>query len=436
MPTSYNSARAPLSRVTLAQVLHLMGYGQSNSVGYLNEPSVTLAQPYANIRFAGSVRTSRIEGAGVNYGATEPLVESDHATGNYGETGVAAAANIFVEKMAGYAAYPSQGFVLHGSTAGNPGQQIENIGKGSVYYADWQAMIAAARANAQAAGRSYAYLATDWTQGEQDQLQGDNRAEHKLKLMTLAADLRDDARAATGQAWAPIMVASQIANHMTYRQDGGPLTRPEITLAIRDAGLDDPDLFVTTPLYWADYVDGRHLDNHSQQMRGKYQGRAAAAIMLARLRGQPDPVVSVDLVSALWQDKLCLLRFQVPVAPLAFDTSWISAAPNKGFDLWSADGATRLDNITAVDLIGPDGVLVTFSSTPPTGARLTYGFGRDEVTAGRVAGPRGQLRDSAGLADSYVDATGATRRLHNYCLIFETIKPDPAVAGGEVVRRR
>lgn len=408
----------------LADRLHLMGYGQSLSVGLLGEPSVTVAQPYGNIRFTSGIRNKAIEGG--TYTATDPLVENDNADANYGETGIAAAANIFVEKMAGYATYPDQGFVLHGSSAGRGGMSIAQLSKGVTYYDGLIEMVQAGFDLSQAASASFAYLATPFTHGEADQSAGTTRSAYKAALMKLASDIIADVGAITGQSWRPLMLTDQPASHLQYYDASGHASpfRPEIALALRDAGQASSDIYTVTPLYWGEYQDNVHLKNTSYQQLGKYYGRALAKLVRARQRGEGAPVLALDLKSAIWQGKVIDLQFNVPHGPIVFDASWITPTANKGFDLWSADGSTLQDIITDVSIRGPDRVRITTSSVAASGSRLSYGFGRSSMTtSGRTTGPRGQLRDSEGDVDNYLDVNGVNRRLDNWCLIFETIKP-------------
>jgi hypothetical protein len=106
------------------------------------------------------------------------------------------------------------------------------------------------------------------------------------------------------------------------------------------------------------------------------------------------------------------------------DTTWVTSETNSGFDVWDSDYSNKLNIISSVALVDSDKVRITLSSTPADGSHLTYAFGDSSYSnkVGRVEGPRGNLRDSEGDVDSYVDDDGVTRRLDNYSVIFQTTK--------------
>lgn len=404
--------------------LHLMGYGQSNGIGIgAGSTILTGTQPFTNEKFNTGIRGRAIEGG--TYTSFVPLTETVSRR-TIGETGFAAAANYFVAKMASWAAYPNQGIRILASTGGRSGAGMAKMSKGTFRYNDMIEMVQAGHDLSAATGETYAYLCTCMVHGETDHANRTPREAYAAALRKMAVDIATDVSAITGQALVPPFLATQMAQHLFYfDRDGRPVaSRPEIALATRDAIGDD--LFVVMPRYVEDFNrDQIHVTNESHKMRGLYFGRALANIMLARIARTPVPPVAVDLKAATWQDKVIDLQFHVPVPPLEFDTSWVADTTNKGFDLWSADGTTLLDIIDTVTVAGPDRVRIELDEVPPSGARLSHAFGRPgiERTSGRNTGPRGNLRDHAGDADNYVDNSGVTRYLHNYALIFETVKP-------------
>ena len=125
-----------------------------------------------------------------------------------------------------------------------------------------------------------------------------------------------------------------------------------------------------------------------------------------------------------WQGNTIDITFDVPRAPLVLDTSWVTAEANSGFDVWDSDYSNQLNIISSVTLVDSDKVRIVLSSTPADGTHLTYAFGdsSNNGLTGRTQGPRGNLRDSEGDVDSYVDNDGVTRRLDNYAVIFQTTK--------------
>lgn len=410
----------------LADRVHQMQYGQSLSVGLLGENALTTAQPYGNQMLNPGVRNTGIEGG--SYTGFVPLIETNSAAGNYGETGVAAAANLFVEKLQahGWPAPADQGFVVLGSSGGRGGASLAQLSKGATYYNGMLAMVQAGATLSAAAGETYMAGVINFVHGEADQEAGTTRADYATRGAKLINDMRADMAAIDKWGWRPPFLISQPSSHLHYNSTT-PATapvRPEIALAQRDIAAAVPDTYVCNAKYIFDYADDVHLINTSYQMQGKYFGRANEKIIRARLLGEPAPVIAVDLISAVWQGNLLDLQFSLPYGKLVFDTTWVAAAENMGFDIWSPDGLTLLNIIASVTIRGPDRVRLAFNQAPAKNARCTYGFGRaPNSKSGRLLGPRGNVHDTEGDIDFYVDLNNLTRRLDNWPIHFETIKP-------------
>ncbi|WP_026872622.1 hypothetical protein [Inquilinus limosus] len=429
------AATAKMNRTgLLADRNLLIGYGQSLSNGAISgaTPSsgtpvvLSTTQPYLNLKFATGPRFDGTQALT----AFAPLTEV--VGGTSGETPCSAAANALVARIAkttGLAASEHGGAVL-AAACGQNGSSLAQIAPGTAIFDRIATVIAAAYDLTQAEGSTLAVPAMLMTHGEADQAQQTPRATYTAGLRALKDRFIEVvAEKVPSQRFRPFMLTDQPASHLRYYSRPTPpngLPTPEIALALRDAAIQDPDIFCITPLYWADHYEGDwvHLTVESYRMLGHYYGRAGHKIMLARALGEPDPVVAVDLISAEWQGRVIDLHLSVPEGRLQFETSWVAAAPNMGLDLFDADG-TVIDEIVSVDLRGPDRVRVVCSGTQPAGTTLRYAAGRPSVqtVSGRLAGPRGNLCDTAGLTDRYTDSSGVERLLHNRCLVFETAKP-------------
>ncbi|MCS0497320.1 hypothetical protein NVS89_19715 [Ancylobacter sp. MQZ15Z-1] len=363
----------------------------------------------------------------VELDALVPLAEADDHS--RGETGIAAAADMFVRTFSRLKGVePDQlDVTLLGSSAGRAGARLVGLLPDTGNYRRLLQMIRAGKTLSAAQGRAYLYLATLWSHGETDQLRGTSGAAYASKLALLTEAISADARRISGQEWSPPLLAYQPASQLAYLARGKPETpfRPEIALAIRSAAHSNPDIFCVLPLYIGDFRDDIHATNLTYQEIGKYYGRALAKLVHARMGHAPVPPLALDLANASWSADGVRLRFAVPHGPLAFDTQWVAAVPNMGFDLWTPDEQLIPDAITGVTIVAPDEVLISFARPVPSGSRLTYAFGRpgDPARGGREYGPRGNLRDSEGDGDSYTDVSGTTRRLDNWALIFEVAKP-------------
>lgn len=421
-----NPAPSEIAYAThFAGLMHLMGYGQSTSIGVGAQSAITTGL-YGALMLNTGLRVNSVDGGGVPTSLV-PLVEAVGSSG-YGETGVGSACNTFRTEVAtlGGPAAADTGFALIGSTGGRGGMSATQLSEGNPYFAEMLGMVSSAFALSAAAGKTYSALGMQYTQGEADITLATPAATYRRLISRIFSRFTVDVRKITRQAWDIPIVMAQVASQMKYFGTGAaPGFRPEIALAQRALAQDADNVFCACPRYMLPYFDNVHHTAVGYEALGRYFGRALAHVWDARRKGLAKPPLAVDLKSALWQGKLIDLQFAVPVAPLAFDTATVTPATNQGFDLWSADGTTLLDVISSVNVAAPDRVVIACASAPPARARLSYGFGRPGVTttSGPITGARGNLRDSAGAVDTYVDSTGATRRLDNFCLVFETVRP-------------
>lgn len=437
-----------LALFALAQRFMLMLYGQSVAVGLLGKPPLTTTLPagHAHVMFNASPRSREIPGEPVTYASTAPAAEVGNPDGDYGETGVVAAAIAFLEEVARLLGLDADelGFHCHCATAGRGGASLAQLSPGSSFYTNWNTMDDEARKRANEAGLLYAYLATIFTQGETNQSNGDATATFRDGLITLATKMGNATMARNGQNWRPPFLAMQVASHKYYhgalngdgsRQYPNASPLPLVALGQREAMLMHDDIITIAARYWFSYRDNVHHWNYDYQHIGKMYGIRLARLWVARMLGQPDPILALDLESSHWQADKLLLNMRVPVGALRFDTSWITptGTPGKGLDIWSADYSQLLDIIQDVQIVGPQkrSLLLSFSEVPPAGVNCTNGFGRNETTTGRETGARSQICDSDTVGD-YVDGASVARSMSSPSLIFATTKPDAALSGGEI----
>jgi len=102
---------------------------------------------------------------------------------------------------------------------------------------------------------------------------------------------------------------------------------------------------------------------------------------------------------------------------LVLDEVWVSNPGDYGFSVVDSEGNPL--SISAVRLQGGRTVVIDMESAVPRGARLRYGIDNGTVQSGRTNGPRGNLRDSAGLSDVFDAGGGVLRPLHNWCVFFD-----------------
>ncbi|WGD30515.1 hypothetical protein AncyloWKF20_01340 [Ancylobacter sp. WKF20] len=404
----------------------IMGYGQSLSVGVLGVPALSTASSPHAVMFAEGIRPPL--GAAPRLDALVPLAEADDR--NRGETGIAAAAETFVQTLARLrgVAVDQLDMTMLGATAGRAGARLTALMPGSINYTRLMERVTAGETLGQS-GRGYRYLATLWSHGETDQRAGTPRARYAADLAALATTISRDVRHITGQSWVPPLLAYQPASHLAYLARGRPETpaRPEIALALREAARSaDPaseaTIYCVLPLYFGAFRDGIHATNQTYRDIGRYFGRALAKLVHARETAQPVPPLALDLEDARWASRSVTLRFAVPRGPLAFDAQALPPAPHMGFDLWSPEGQLLPDAIVDVSIVSGEEVRVSFRAEPAPGSRLSYAFGRPEDPFDPKTPPHGNLRDSEGAEDASKLNAGL-RRLDNWALIFETAKP-------------
>lgn len=404
-------------------IWHIMGYGQSLSLGTLGIPPLTVEPSKQDLMFGDGIRRSPKQTPELK--EFVPLAETaDRARG---ETGIAAATETFrdtLEKLRGDQPEKLSVSIL-GSSTGRSGARLKALRPASPNY-NWLVEYAAAGAKiAHDNGQDYRYLATLFSHGETDHLIGTSREVYSKGLVSLADAIAKDTGELDDAPWTPPFLAYQPASHRAYLARDRPETSeiPEIALAIRDADRSSDLIFCILPMYIGDFKGDIHARNVTYQHVGKLFGRALAKLVYARESGTPAPPVSLDLVAEKWSGNEVALSFSVPKPPIAFDTQWVTEAPNMGFDLWSPEGDFVADGIRKVTITSPTEVTVSFAKAPPSGSRISYAFGRpeDPYRGGRTVGPRGNLRDSEG--EPYTDAYGVVRPMNNWALIFEAVKP-------------
>jgi hypothetical protein len=437
----------------------IMFHGQSNAVGTGGTPALTLQEIYANVTFNGGVRP------GVDLAAMTsliPLVESDGGHGTGGEVGTNACADGLVEYTAALAGIPfaaqfSQYSAFSSAEGGRPigyfSSFLDDANLGG--YQGWmdsqlrlRNMIALMRAEALANATNFSWLATTWQQGETDSTGlTETRSSYASKLTRLerAHWLKLCQMLVPEQAWRPLWLVAQVCSHNSYGSGSMAFCNPFIALAQRDACLASATMRMVNPQYLFDYFDESalgqpmlHLTNESHRWQGRYFSRAIYQLIQDRQAGLPLRNPAVDMVSATaWGSRTIFVRFNVPAGALVLDTTWVAPTRNYGLDVRDAanvivPAGSRGDNlIEDVTVVARDMLRITLKTgLPDTATKLTVGWGdpaEPASVAGRIGGPRSNIRDSAGDADFYTASDGTVRPMHNYALVSEVALQSGAV---------
>ncbi|NID16537.1 hypothetical protein [Luteibacter yeojuensis] len=430
----------------------IMFHGQSNAVGTGGNPALTLQEIYANVTFNGGVRPGTDPAAMTSL---VPLVEYDGGHGTGGEVGTNACADGLVEYAAASAGIPfaaqfSQYSAFTSAEGGRPigyfSSFLDDSNLGG--YQGWtnsqirlRNMIALMRAEATARTANFSWLATTWQQGETDSTGlTETRSSYASKLTRLerAHWLKLCQVLIPEQAWRPLWLVAQVCSHNSYGSGSMAFCNPFIALAQRDACLASASMRMVNPQYLFDYFDESalgqpmlHLTNESHRWQGRYFARAIHQLIQDRLAGAPLRRPAVDLISAMaWGARTLFVKFNVPTGGLVLDTTWVAPTRNYGLDIRDAGNAIVPagigdDNLIAdVMVVGRDMLRITLKTElPDTATKLTVGWGdpaEPASVAGRIGGPRSNIRDSAGDADVYTASDGTLRPMHNYALVGET----------------
>ncbi|MEY8247303.1 MAG: sialate O-acetylesterase [Bermanella sp.] len=402
---------AAVGEIIPADDMQFFSYGQSLSRGATAYPVVSLEQSFNNVTFSGGVLSR--DGGAYDLTGFKPLVEEQ--LGAEGETPTSGALNEISARMG--SDYTDNNFRFIGSAPGRGGRAIDQLNKGSEYYQYLIEHVQSASDVCQGEGRSHNLQCVFWTQGEAN-YSSSNFLEmdvYERKLSELHHDISLDAQLITGQKFMPVFISYQVAAHRRYGND-----YPEIAMAQLNASHNNEQIYVACPMYFAEYGgDNLHLTSEGSLWLGKYYGKAYHHVVNL---GQDWRPVQPKSVTA--QGKIIEVLFHMPQGGrLEFDTAWVAAAPNMGFDIYDGLRGSMQDIIVSVELSGPNRVRIVLGVVPDSGARLTYAHGRagDPGEASRLTGPRGNLRDNAGDNDHYTDSNGVERLMHNWCVMFDEV---------------
>lgn len=272
------------------------------------------------------------------------------------------------------------------------GYAIDQLNKGTAPYAAALSQVQAGYDLAMAAGKTFAFQCSLWTQGEGDYaMEGDV---YRDKLIQLANDYDADGKAITGQRHDVLTICYQGANNLR-----------RMAIAQLQASELSDKIVMACPMYQFDYFDNLHINALSSKWLGGYYGLAYKRSLIDGHRWQPLKPVS-HAISGNTID----LFFNKQ--GLTLDTTLVPAQPNFGFDV--LDGAAAAVAISSVTVIAPNRVRIVCASAPAAGWSIRYGYG-SAVGKGPFVGGCGNLRDRQG--DSIIYAA-INKPMHNWSVIF------------------
>lgn len=370
---------------------HIMSTGQSLSLGQEGMPVLSSTQPYSNKKLNTS------------FSSLIPLIETQQesmssALGNtITQQTVANDFNAIVT-LNGMGGQPYSG-LKRGTNLYNLSidrikavKQLTNVGLQKVNVVDAITVVH---------GETDHYIA--------------NIAQYKAFLEEWQNDYQTDIQAITGQTDIIPMFTCQVSSWGQLN-----FNAPTIALAQLQAAVDNPTkIYLVTPKYIFDYADNLHMKNYSYRRLGEYYGKAMKKVLVDK---QPWVPLSPSTVSRI--GNVITVNFNVPVAPLQFDTSAVLLKANYGFEYINNGSGITITNVA----IGSNGtsVEITLSATPTTPGKVAYAYSA-QTGSGQGSGryvataPRGNLCDSdSTLALNQDSGTPANmgNTLKNWCVTF------------------
>ncbi|MCG9492675.1 sialate O-acetylesterase [Acinetobacter pittii] len=343
-------------------------YGQSLSRGGANEPGwISITQPYFNITFEGTAIPT-------GFGSFNPLVEG------YNETPCSGCANGSV-----YLAYTENGInpadnVILASAAGVGGAHLRQLIKGTTAYTNMLQHVAAGHSLALAQGKTHGVTSIGWAQGEENlRLMLDLDVYSEMLPQTFR-DMKADFRAITNQLSEIRVISYQLSTRIGLSE---VVCKTQFDLAKRR------EIAISTPTYLFDYDDRDSVHFHppSYKWMGAYYARAHKQwVVDGRFPDWLEPMGATIL------GKTITVSFDVPTAPLVFDTTLLAPTDDHGFAISDGTDLLAIQNITANDTT----VTIELVDNPASIVGLKVRYGLDYLGTGKpiADGKSGNLRDS------------------------------------------
>lgn len=370
--------------------------GESLAEGSPDGLSITTAKEYDNVGFTAhaSSPTTLVD-----------LTMANCKSGSTGECPMYGALGHLKELLVeeNGLAYTDVEFQLAACDNGYSGYKLSQIIKGTAPYTAMETQFAAIKTIGDARGDEVAVQASILTIGHNDSQPSagspTDKATFKSELLQFARDLRDDAKAATGQYNAPVLICSQVSTSANR----------DMSAAQREAANESELIHLACPMYQFAYYPASpiHITSASTKVLGGYYGIALKRILVDRKGWEPlQPVRHAVLGNTID------LFFNKD--GLVFDTTLLPAQTNQGFSV--VDGSNVSQTISSVEVISPNRVRITLSGAVSAGFKVRYGYNSMSGRTDSYTGGGGNLRDSQG--DTIVYSYNSTP-MHNWCVLFE-----------------
>jgi len=391
----------------LAEIIHIIQYGQSNSVGWGQTPLRNTIPLAWGLKFSTGVRAQDGGGtAAVNHPAFASLFETEVA-GPYAETPATAMVRMIAQLL-----WEEDGIDITGGTLGKilvsaPGEHSKSVSDrstGSIYFNRLKDDISYGRSLSDAVPASYQVGLTIDIGGETEYVNNVDAATYSAQLRQLRTDQMTWAQSVAGNSRPLPMLIPQVSTHLYASR-----TNPNIALAQLSLASTDDYIALATPTYFLPFsADNLHYIARGVDWLGAYLGLGIKRWLYDGIKPMALAPASATLIG-----NTIIVKFNpAKTRRLVWDTTTKTAQTNMGFQVVDTGGAALTIASTPV-LVGNDRVAIRMSATPAAGAKVRYGWASVDAT---VAG--GNLRDNRG-DDIVYDRSGDALRMDNWAPIFE-----------------
>ena len=407
----------------------VVGTGQSLAVGgHGNAPAMTIGattQPFHNLKLSlGNAAVPPFTPTNAAFSMV-PLVEplralatgypSPYPANIYGETFHTAMGDEITSLVMAAA---KTDYISTQTEVGEAGQPMSVIQKGATdtgttgrAYAASLFEVAAIARLAKAAGKTYGVGAILLTHGEADSAS----TTYESGMLALWSNYNQDLPPLTGQTFAiPMLLSQQHSNPM----DAGSIS--PATIAQWKIGVDQPgDVICTGPKYQYSYVsDYTHLINKDYERLGEKSAEVFYQRVVLGNAWQP-----LQPTGASRSGRVITVSFNVPVAPLAWDTTLPAPhqasnsawAQGKGFEV--SNGSTPV-TISSVAIAGNAVQITVATDLPASGVTVAYALTADAAPRTNGTVRWGLLHDSDPFVGYLTGMPG-----QNYAVAFQLNVP-------------
>lgn len=266
---------------------------------------------------------------------------------------------------------------------------IANLSKSSLPYQKFMEDIETAYHKSKEYGWDFKIPAICWMQGETDIADYPGTDYHQL-FLKIWEDMNADIRKITQSKDTIPFICYQpnpLARGKRFNANDYECVETSVPQTFVDLLRSNKWFWASGPTYPYHCVGEKvHIDAIGQQHIGELAARSALGILKNEKRNHG--LIPMEIF-ADGQD--VVIRFNVPSAPLTFDTLQVRKATHYGFSIINKNCQNIAEDVT---IIG-DSIKITCSASP-INCKVRYAVNGDHLKSGNLHGPRGNLRDSSG----------------------------------------